>query len=182
MCSYIVVPTIMIPIPNWFMFIIFWIMFDKNQPSWLFIGSESTHFLGLNKNSPVRYFSPIIVILFISGVLQKHHHSLSAPCNVIEGSVNCWVIGKEKVSYSRFMQNDANIVQIGEGFLVVLFMHAISQPCSCFCHWSASQSKSLSALQFCLTGKVLVSCNNSNAGAQDPTDDSNITFRNSIFL
>ena len=59
-------------------------------------------------------------------------------------------------------------------FVVVLFMHAISQPCSwCFCHWSTSLSKSLSVLQDALIGKGLLNCNDGNAGAQEPTDNSN---------
>ena len=37
------------------------------------IACRSCHFLRLNKTSAAHYFSPIIVIQFISGVLQKHH-------------------------------------------------------------------------------------------------------------
>jgi hypothetical protein len=55
-----------------------------------------------------------------------------------------------------------------------LFVHAIYQPCSCFCHWSASLSTSFSVLQFALTGKGFVNCDDGNDGAQEPKDDSNI--------
>ena len=72
------------------------------------IACWSCDFLGHTKELPVHYFSPIIVILFISGVHHRHHLSLNAPFDAIEGSVNCWVIGKETVSSGCFMQNDVS--------------------------------------------------------------------------
>ena len=77
-------------------------MFEELKLFYAMITCRSCHFLGHHKNLPGRYFSPsIIVILFISELLQKQHLCLNAPFDLIEGSVNCWVIGKETVSSAR---------------------------------------------------------------------------------
>ena len=55
---------------------------------------------------PGHYFSPVIVILFFSGVLQKHNLCISSPFNLIAASVNCRLIGKERARSGCWMQND----------------------------------------------------------------------------
>ena len=91
------------------------------------------------------------------------------------------MIGKETASFGSYMQNDV-MIQICEGFVGVLYLHFIPQPCSCFCRCSTSLLTSFSAIQFPSTGKELLNCVVGKSGAQEPpTDDSNI-FRQSISL
>ena len=50
-------------------------------------------------------------------------HSLIAhPFDEIDGSLNCWVIGKETASFGSYMQNYV-MIQICEGYVGVLYLY-----------------------------------------------------------
>ncbi len=72
------------------------------------IACRSCDFLRHTEKLPLNYFSPIIVVLFSSGVLQRHHLCLNAPFDAIEGSVNRRMIGKATVSSVCSMQHDVS--------------------------------------------------------------------------
>ena len=128
------------------------------------------------------YISPVIVILFTSGVLQTHHLSfyLSAPFNVIEGSVNCWVIGKETARSGSNIQNYVRYPILWRLYCGII----------CACYFSAMLlllSLNFFTVNFVLSqrsnllwlidgNKGLTNCDDGKVGARkSPINDSNFS-------